>query len=46
MRLTADANVPLRAILQDDDGQTAAAEALLANATTIAVPVPVFCEIS
>ena len=46
MRVTADTNVLLRAILQDDDRQTEAAEALLANATTIAVPVPVFCEMS
>ena len=46
MRVTADTNVLLRTILQDHDQQTDAAEALLANATTIAVPVPVFCEIS
>ncbi len=46
MRVTADTNVLLRAILQDDDQQTGAAEALLASATTIAIPVPVLCEFS
>ena len=46
MRVTADTNVLLRAILQDDERQTGVAEALLANATTIAIPVPVWCEFS
>lgn len=46
MRVTADTNVLLRAILQDHDRQTDEAEALLANATAIAIPVPVFCELS
>ena len=46
MRVTADTNVLLRAILQDDERQTGVAEALLANATIIAIPVPVLCEFS
>ena len=44
MRITADTNVLLRATLRDDRQQAAAAEALLARATVITVPVPVFCE--
>ncbi len=44
MRITADTNVLLRAVLQDDTNQVTAARALLRRATAIAVPVPVFCE--
>ena len=44
MRITADTNVLLRAVLQDDKEQAAAAQALLLRATVIAGPVPVFCE--
>ena len=46
MKLTADTNVLLRAILRDHRRQADAAEALLARATVIAVPVPVFCEVA
>ena len=44
MNITADTNVLLRAVLEDDITQAAAAQALLAQADTIAVPVPVLCE--
>lgn len=44
MRITADTNVLLRAVLEDDQEQAAAAQAVLLRATIIAVPVPVFCE--
>ena len=44
MRITADTNVLLCAVVQDDTAQCAAAQALLLQATVIAVPVPVFCE--
>ncbi len=45
MRITADTNVLVRAIVGDDPDQAPAATALLASATTIAVPVPVLCEL-
>ena len=44
MKITADTNVLLRAVVQDDAAQAAAAQALLSRATVIAVPVLVFCE--
>ena len=44
VRITADTNVLLRAVVRDDAAQAAAAQALLLRATVIAVPVPVFCE--
>ena len=44
MKITADTNVLLRAVVQDDQTQAAAAQALLLRANVIAVPVPVFCE--
>lgn len=44
VKVTADTNVLLRAIVQDDPTQAAAAQALLLRANVIAVPVPVFCE--
>ena len=46
MRITADTNVLLRAILNDDADQAATARDLLSRATVIAVPVPVFCELA
>ena len=46
MRITADTNVLLRALVRDDPRQAAAAEALLQRATVIAVPLPVFCELA
>ena len=44
MRITADTNVLVRAIVQDDEAQSAVAQALLLRATVIAVPIPVLCE--
>ena len=44
MKITADTNVLLRAVVGDDARQAAMAQALLLQATVIAVPVPVFCE--
>ena len=44
MRVTADTNVLLRAVVEDDTAQTAAAQALLMQAEVIAVPIPVLCE--
>ena len=44
MRITADTNVLLRAVVQDDEPQAAMAQALLLRATVIAIPVPVLCE--
>lgn len=44
MKIAADTNLLLRAILEDDPGQAAEAQTLIAGAELIAVPVPVFCE--
>ena len=44
MRITADTNVLVRAVVQDDPQQATAAQALMRRATVIAVPVPVLCE--
>ena len=44
MRITADANVLLRAAVPDDDTRSPVAQALLLRADVIAVPVPVLCE--
>ena len=44
MKITADTNVLLRAVVQDDAEQADAARALLRRATVIAIPIPVFCE--
>ena len=44
MKITADTNVLLRAVVKDDAVQATMAQALLLRATVIAVPVPVFCE--
>jgi len=44
VKITADTNVLLRAVVRDDAAQAAAAQSLLLRATVIAVPVPVFCE--
>ena len=46
MRITADTNILLRAILEDDPGQAEQARAVLQQAEAIAVPIPVFCELS
>ena len=46
VRITADTNVLVRAVVRDDAAQAAAAQALLLRATAIAVPVPVLCELA
>ena len=45
MKITADTNILLRVILEDDPFQAALAKATLEQASLIAVPVPVFCEL-
>lgn len=45
MRITADTNVLVRALVNDDPDQGAEARRLLARAERVAVPVPVFCEL-
>ena len=44
VKITADTNVLVRTVVEDDAAQAAAARTLLLRATAIAVPVPVFCE--
>lgn len=46
MKVTVDTNVLVRALVDDDPAQAEAARRLLADATLIAVPVPVFCELA
>ena len=46
VKITADTNVLLRALVRDDPAQAAISQALLLRATVIAVPVPVFCELA
>ena len=46
VRITADTNVLVRAVVRDDAAQAAAARALLLRATAIAVPIPVLCELA
>ncbi len=46
MKITADTNILVRAVVDDDAEQVAAARTLLLHATTIAVPVPVFCKLA
>lgn len=45
MRITADTNVLVRALVQDDPDQARAASALLEQAELVAVPLPVLCEL-
>ncbi len=44
MRITADTNVLVRAVLDDDPQQSAVARTVLSGAETIYVPLPVLCE--
>ena len=44
MNITADTNVLVRIVMQDDAEQATVAQALFLQATVIAIPVPVFCE--
>ena len=46
VKITADTNILLRVVVQDDEEQAATVRALLLQATMIAVPVPVFCELA
>lgn len=46
VRITADTNVLLRVLVQDDMEQARAAQALLSRATVVAVPLPVLCELA
>lgn len=45
MNITADTNILVRALVADDPGQAAEASQLLREASSIAVPVPVLCEL-
>ena len=45
MKITADTNVLVRALMQDDPEQARAATDLLEAAELIAIPVPVLCEL-
>jgi predicted nucleic-acid-binding protein len=45
VRITADTNVLVRALVQDDPEQAKAASELLESAELIAIPVPVLCEL-
>lgn len=45
VRIAADTNLLLRAILEDEPGQAAEAQTLIERAELIAVPIPVFCEL-
>lgn len=44
MRITADTNVLVRAIVEDDPAQAAAAQHVLMEAELIALPLPALCE--
>ena len=44
LKITADTNLLLRTVLQDDAQQAAVADAALAKASVLAVPPAVFCE--
>ena len=45
MKITADTNVLVRALVQDDPEQAKSASALLEQAELMAVPLPVLCEL-
>jgi len=44
LKLTADTNVLLRAFVEDDAAQSPIAQAELAAADLVAIPIPVLCE--
>ena len=44
MKITADTNLLVRAVVQDDQGQAQAAVAVLQQAELIAIPLPTLCE--
>jgi predicted nucleic-acid-binding protein len=45
MKITPDTNVLVRALVSDHERQTKAAQAALADATEIALAIPVLCEL-
>jgi predicted nucleic-acid-binding protein len=45
VNITADTNILVRALVADDPAQAAEASQLLREASSIAVPVPVLCEL-
>ena len=45
MKITADTNVLVRAITGDDEQQSKVAQAELANASVVALPLPALCEL-
>jgi predicted nucleic-acid-binding protein len=45
MKITADTNVLVRALVQDDPEQARSASALLEQAELVAIPLPVLCEL-
>lgn len=45
MKITADTNLLVRALVEDDARQAALAQAALAKAELIALPIPVLCEL-
>ncbi len=45
VRITADTNILLRIVLEDEPVQAAIAKTTLVRAVRIAIPVPVFCEL-
>jgi predicted nucleic-acid-binding protein len=46
LRITADTNVLLRAIVRDDVAQSRLAERVLAEAESVVIPLPVLCELA
>lgn len=45
MKVIADTNILVRAIVEDDKEQAFAAQTLLAKASLVSIPVPVLCEL-
>jgi predicted nucleic-acid-binding protein len=45
MKITADTNVLVRAITEDDERQSRAAETALKKAELVAIPIPTLCEL-
>jgi predicted nucleic-acid-binding protein len=45
MKITADTNVLVRALVEDDERQSRIAQAELAKADMVAIPLPVLCEL-
>ncbi|EJU15077.1 type II toxin-antitoxin system VapC family toxin [Novosphingobium sp. 11B] len=44
MKITADTNILVRAVTEDDPVQAPIAQRLLAEATLVAIPIPALCE--